>query len=134
MPVTCVTDRRGGPSRVTSTERRQMRILAIAAACAAIAVLVSPAHAEHYGRGRTLHAQARYVALHGGIRSSCYGCATNYMKSLSRRLVIERFSWAGPEAVRWALCVVGRESDFNPGAVNSSSGAAGLFQFLGHPQ
>jgi soluble lytic murein transglycosylase-like protein len=30
--------------------------------------------------------------------------------------------------------VVGRESGFNPGAVNSSSGAAGLFQFLGHPQ
>jgi hypothetical protein len=56
------------------------------------------------------------------------------MKNLSRRLVIERFATAGNDAVRWALCVVGRESAFNPGAINTSSGAAGLFQFLGHPQ
>ena len=82
----------------------------------------------------SLHAQARYVALHGGIQGSCYGCATSQMKYLSRRLVIERFSRAGSYAVQWALCVVNRESGFNPGAINSSSGAAGLFQFLGHPQ
>jgi hypothetical protein len=85
-------------------------------------------------RESSLHFQARKVALHGGIKGSCYGCATYRMKSLSRRLVIEQFSQAGPDAVRWSLCVVGRESDFNPGAINSSSGAAGLFQFLGHPQ
>jgi len=82
----------------------------------------------------SLHAQARYHAMHGGIQGSCYGCATYRMKSMSRRLVIERFSSAGSGAVSWALCVVGRESGFNPGAINSSSGAAGLFQFLGHPQ
>lgn len=82
----------------------------------------------------SLHSQARYVAMHGGIQGSCAGCATYRMKYLARQLVIERFSSAGSNAVRWALCVVGRESGFNPGAINSSSGAAGLFQFLGHPQ
>jgi hypothetical protein len=56
------------------------------------------------------------------------------MKYLARQLVVKQFSNAGSEAVRWALCVVNRESGFNPGAVNSSSGAAGLFQFLGHSQ
>lgn len=83
---------------------------------------------------RPLHAQARHVALHGGITGSCAGCATPQMQYLARRLVIERFSHAGSDAVRWALCVVNRESGFNPGAINSQSGAAGLFQFLGHPQ
>jgi hypothetical protein len=78
--------------------------------------------------------QARWVAMHGGVRGQCAGCATSQMQWLVRRLVVRRFSRAGSDAVRWSLCVVGRESGFNPGAVNQSSGAAGLFQFLGHPQ
>jgi hypothetical protein len=82
----------------------------------------------------SLHAQARYTAMHGGILGSCYGCATPRMKYLARQLVIERFGSAGSYTGQWALCVVGRESGFNPGAINSSSGAAGMFQFLGHPQ
>lgn len=78
--------------------------------------------------------QARYIASHGGIQGSCWACATQRMQQISRRLVVLRFAMAGQDAVRWSLCVVRRESGFNPGAVNSSSGAAGLFQFLGHPQ
>lgn len=92
------------------------------------------ATAGTFSSSTSLHAQARWTALHGGIQGSCYGCATSRMQYLSRRLVIEQFSRAGSDAVRWALCVMGRESGGNPGAVNSSSGAAGLFQFLGHPQ
>ena len=82
----------------------------------------------------TLATQARQLATHGGIRSSRYADATSRMKQLSRQLVVQRFRAAGSDAVRWAQCVVERESGWNPGAVNSYSGAAGLFQFLGHPQ
>ena len=92
------------------------------------------ATASTFSTSTSLQAQARYTALHGGIQGSCFGCATSRMKYLSRQLVIQQFQRAGSGAVRWALCVVGRESGGNPGAVNSSSGAAGLFQFLGHPQ
>lgn len=37
---------------------------------------------------------------------------------------------ATPEVVSTFLCIVQRESRFDPGAVNPSSGAGGLFQFL----
>lgn len=106
-----------------------MRKLALTAALLALAGSTAQA-----SNAPTLHKQARHLALHGGITGRCWGCATYRMKYLARRLVVERFSWAGSEAVRWALCVVNRESGFNPGAVNAQSGAAGLFQFLGHPQ
>jgi Transglycosylase SLT domain len=85
-------------------------------------------------RSQSLEYKARWTARHGGITGSCWGCATSKMQWQSRALVIKQFSRAGSDAVRWALCVVRRESGFNPGAINSSSGAAGLFQFLGHPQ
>jgi hypothetical protein len=50
------------------------------------------------------------------------------MRELSRRLVVAQFSPAGAGAVRIALCIVGRESGFNPGA-RSTSGDHGLAQF-----
>lgn len=40
------------------------------------------------------------------------------------------FTPLGPDAVNWALRVSSCESEYNPQAVNSSTGAAGLFQFL----
>jgi hypothetical protein len=114
--------------------KRKLVVLTALAALSGVAGQTT-AQAERDGfQISTLHRQARFHALHGGIQGSCYGCATYRMKWLSRRLIIERFSTAGSDAVRWSLCVVRRESGFNPGAVNSSSGASGLFQFLGHPQ
>jgi hypothetical protein len=101
---------------------------------AAAVVMAGQTAAQAERSASPLHKQARWVALHGGIKGQCWGCATPRMQYISRQLVIERFQTAGSEAVRWALCVVRRESGFNPGAVNQSSGAAGLFQFLGHPQ
>jgi transglycosylase-like protein with SLT domain len=40
------------------------------------------------------------------------------------------FAPLGPDAVAWALRVSACESRYDPGAVNASSGASGLFQFL----
>ena len=40
------------------------------------------------------------------------------------------FQPLGPDAVNWALRVSSCESKYNPQAVNASTGAAGLFQFL----
>lgn len=67
-----------------------------------------------------LSAQARHLATHGGIICQTPGvgkeCATPRMRALSRQLVIARFKPAGKTAVTVALCIVGRESGFNPGA------------------
>lgn len=45
-------------------------------------------------------------------------------------IIVDAFSPLGQGAVQWALRVANCESHYNPYAVNSSSGAAGLFQFL----
>lgn len=64
--------------------------------------------------------EARYLAAHGGIICQTPGvgkeCATPRMRAMSRQLVIAQFKPAGPRAVTVALCIVGRESGFNPGA------------------
>ena len=110
------------------------RKLVVLTATIVTAGTTATAQAERSATTATLEAKARWTAMHGGITGQCWGCATSKMKWQSRALVIKQFSRAGSDAVRWALCVVNRESGFNPGAVNQSSGAAGLFQFLGHPQ
>lgn len=45
-------------------------------------------------------------------------------------IIVDAFTPLGQGAVSWALRVAYCESHYNPYAVNSSSGAAGLFQFL----
>jgi len=45
-------------------------------------------------------------------------------------IVQAAFTPLGPDAVAWALRVSACESRYDPGAVNASSGASGLFQFL----
>lgn len=62
-------------------------------------------------------AAIRAVAV-GGVRSSRYGDATPWVKRLSRELVERAF--AG-DARRWALCVVARESGWNPGAISATN-------------
>ena len=47
-----------------------------------------------------------------------------------RAIIVAAFSPLGQAAVTWALRVAACESGYNPFAVNRSSGAAGLFQFL----
>lgn len=44
--------------------------------------------------------------------------------------ITDAFSPLGPAAVQWAMNVAWCESRYHPTSVNSSSGAAGLFQFL----
>jgi hypothetical protein len=79
-----------------------------------------------------LERTARYVARHGGIRGSCYQCASAYMQRLSYELVGRAFP---PGRKGWAICIVAHESGGNPGAV-SPSGALGLSQILptAHPE
>lgn len=78
--------------------------------------------------------RARHVAANGGVTGDCWGCATPLMRELTRRVVAARFRPAGGYAVRVALCIVSRESGFNPGAVNHrdpSGGSHGLAQING---
>ena len=46
------------------------------------------------------------------------------------KIISDAFSPLGPAAVQWAFNVAYCESRYHPNSVNSSSGAAGLFQFL----
>lgn len=65
----------------------------------------------------------------GHVYSSRWGDASPWLRSLVREMVERRFSEFGTQ--RWALYVVNRESGFNPGAINSSSGTTGIAQI--HP-
>ncbi len=47
-----------------------------------------------------------------------------------KQIILDAFAALGSAAQQWALNVARCESNYNPYAVNRSSGAAGLFQFL----
>jgi hypothetical protein len=47
-----------------------------------------------------------------------------------QQIILDAFAPLGPGAQQWALRVAKCESGYNPNAVNRSSGASGLFQFL----
>jgi Transglycosylase SLT domain len=49
---------------------------------------------------------------------------------LAQQDIVKAFQPLGPGAVRWGLAVARCESGYNPNAVNASSGATGLFQFM----
>jgi hypothetical protein len=101
------------------------RLAALAAAASLLAVPAALAG----NHGTTLEQQARWEALHGGILGTGMFQATPWMQTLSRLLVAKAFRRDGREATAWASCVVTHESGWNPGALNGSSGAAGLAQF-----
>jgi hypothetical protein len=48
----------------------------------------------------------------------------------TQQIILDAFAPLGAPAQAWALRVAGCESHYNPNAVNPSSGASGLFQFL----
>lgn len=82
---------------------------------------------------KRLAEHARYVALHGGIQGSCYGCATPYMKALMDRVYEARFRPAGAYAVTMAKCLMHRESQGNPGAISRTGDYGGpQFNYLAH--
>ncbi|MBO0682601.1 MAG: transglycosylase SLT domain-containing protein [Candidatus Dormibacteraeota bacterium] len=50
--------------------------------------------------------------------------------SAIQQIILDAFAYLGTAAQTWALRVAKCESGYNPNAVNPSSGASGLFQFL----
>lgn len=71
--------------------------------------------------------EARWLAAHGGVRSSRHGDATPRMKSLVTELILARFKPQGSAVQRLALCIANGESGLNPGAISSTSDY-GVFQ------
>lgn len=61
---------------------------------------------------------ARQEVKHGGTYSVRYGSCSGRLKILSRELVERAFRPYG--TTQWALYIVGRESGFCPGAVNTT--------------
>lgn len=113
------------------SSRRRGNMLVVATVCAITGFLIAGVRNADAATPSQLSAKARYLALHGGVLCHTPGvgkeCATTQMRRLSRELVAARFRPAGPAAVRIAVCVVGRESGFNPGA-RSTTGDHGLPQ------
>lgn len=112
-----------------SRDDRYIRRFTIVCGLIALGLLLFPADdakpaADRVDRlpTRALEREARTVALHGGIRCHTVGvgaeCATPYMRRLVRELVERRLRPYGSYALAWGLCVVGRESGFNPAAVS----------------
>jgi hypothetical protein len=62
--------------------------------------------------------QARQEVRNGGTYSVRYGDCSERLKELSHELIERSFSRFG--TVQWALYIVGRESGFCPGAVNTT--------------
>jgi hypothetical protein len=82
-----------------------------------VAVAADAKGADRVDRMRTpaLERASIRAAATGGIHSHRYGDATPWMRRLSRELVERAFTGS---ARSWALCVVNRESGFNPGAIS----------------
>jgi uncharacterized protein YlxW (UPF0749 family) len=51
-------------------------------------------------------------------------------RAVVRAMIRDRFASLGPRSTDVALCVAERESNFDPLAVNTATGAAGVFQFI----
>lgn len=85
--------------------------------------------------GPAIAAKARYVALHGGVTGSCWGCATPQMKSLVIQVI--RARWAGDrggtQGLVTSICTTWRESGFNPGAISSTGDwSQSQFNYVAH--
>jgi len=111
------------------------RVLAVGLVVAVVAaIIVDGGKADRVRRmpQAQLERVARHVARHGGIRGSCYGCATPYMRRLSLELVWRAFpAWSR----QWAVCITLREAGANPGAVSPTSDyGLGQIHVAAHPE
>ncbi len=81
--------------------------------------------------------QSQFSKLVSQIAASRYPAPSQRPLSLDpgsvgaiQQIILDAFAPLGSTAQSWALRVAKCESNYNPYAVNSGSGAAGLFQFL----
>lgn len=82
-------------------------------------------HARSAARLTALHA-ARLAAYRAALRNAWASTPPWRV----RQIIVSAFSPLGSSAVSWALRVANCESHYHPNSLNSTSGAAGLFQFL----
>jgi Transglycosylase SLT domain len=78
-----------------------------------------------YQAKQEAEAQAQAVAAAIAARSNHPAPPANIAQDIT-----DAFTPLGADAVQWAMNVAWCESRYHPNSVNSSSGAAGLFQFL----
>lgn len=108
----------------------------LAVACLATAPAAIAAQQDRVDRltDAQLRAEAAKVGRHGGILCATHGvgarCATPYMRRLTAELVSRAVA---PQDVPWALCVTGRESGFNPGAISTTGDhGVGQINYVSH--
>ena len=94
-----------------------MKVIAIIVS----ALVMTPLASAHSSRidqlpTKVLAKEAKKVVKNGGVYSPKCGDASPYLLRLSYELVERAFRPYGTEG--WALYIVGRESCFNPGAIN----------------
>lgn len=122
-----------------TTPTPTMRALTLALPIAAIGTMVALAHVGSAVGTRHVHPSRPVAALgspakaRGRLRpadpAADQGVATAQPPSIQDDIK-SAFAPLGPDAQAWAMRVAGCESRYDPNAVNASSGAEGLFQFL----
>ena len=73
---------------------------------------------------------AKLVAQAGGVTTSTRPPPVMAAASSIQQIILDAFAPLGAAAQQWAMRVAACESNYNPYAVNRSSGASGLFQFM----
>jgi hypothetical protein len=98
---------------------------------------VTAARAEQQGQIEQLNVQFKQLQAQAAAEAAAAQPAPPATTKPSRvapdsirAIIVAAFSPLGQPAVAWALRVAACESGYNPYAVNRSSGAAGLFQFM----
>ena len=102
---------------MVNAERRIVGVALFAVVVIVLLVTAVDAKADRVDhlRQTTLERAAHRAVVHGRIRSTRWGDATPWLRRLSRELIERAFTGSSRS---WALCVVERESGFNPGAVS----------------
>jgi len=103
---------------MTRPTDRQLAVAGIIVLLLAVLAVVADAdgadRVDRLSQAR-LERAAERAASTGGIRSSRYADATPWMRRLARELVERAFPRGSRQT---ALCIVDRESGFNPGAIS----------------
>lgn len=99
------------------SERRAAGIALALVAAVVLLVVATDARGDNVDRmsQARLERAAHRAVVKGGVHSTRWADASPWLRRLSHELVERAF---GETTRGWALCVVGRESGFNPGAVS----------------
>jgi soluble lytic murein transglycosylase-like protein len=118
------------PQTEAATERLQLLQDRLGTRRAAIAAAAAAEAAARQAAAQQAAQAAAQLAAQAAAQQPAAQPAPAVQPGSIQDVISSAFSPLGSGAVSWALRVANCESHYNPQAVNGSSGASGLFQFL----